>query len=156
MNPPPLHKGAGWGFSKMAVLGERKSFTRNGREGQEWGGGGGGAFIVGGTNFLKSSYIVGREVLTPTIEDPPILPTSPFQILSNLPLLPCPTVLSVLQFHWLNGWSCCIWCGILLNDNMDLLMSNLSNVVPEGPSFVFYATRCKVYWGLTHNMVFYW
>ena len=50
----------------MAVLGGRKVFTRNGREGQEWGGGGG-AFIVGGGNFLKSPYIVGREVLTPTI-----------------------------------------------------------------------------------------
>ena len=49
----------------MAVLGGRKMFTRNGREGQEWGGGG--AFIVGGRKFLKSPYIVGREVLTPTI-----------------------------------------------------------------------------------------
>ena len=56
----------------MAVLGGRKVFTRNGREGQEWGGGwfyngGMGAIIVGGRKFLKSPYIVGREVLTPTI-----------------------------------------------------------------------------------------
>ena len=48
----------------MAVLGGRKSFTRNWRDGQEWVGG---AFIVGGRKFLKSPYIVGREVLTPTI-----------------------------------------------------------------------------------------
>ena len=45
----------------------------------------------------------------------------------------------------------------LLNDKMDLLhMPSLGTGVPEGPWQVFYATRCQVYWGLTHNMAFYW
>ena len=90
-------------------------------------------------------------------------PPSFFQILSNplsLTFLQPPTstliVLSVVQFLWLNGWSYHIWCAILPNDNMDLHMSSLGTLVPEGPWSVFYATRCQVYLGLTHNVVFYW
>ena len=33
-------------------------------------------------------------------------------------LQPPLTVLYVVLFLWLNGWSCHIWCAILLNDNM--------------------------------------
>ena len=39
---------------------------------------------------------------------------------------------------------------------MDLQMSSLSTLVPEGPWCVFYLTRCQVYQGLANNMVFYW
>ena len=40
--------------------------------------------------------------------------------------------------------------GVLL----DLLMSSLGTLVPEGPWCVFYTTRHQVYWGLTHSVVF--
>ena len=95
---------------------------------------------------------------------PPILVT-PFSF-SNLvhPILPChlqpypltPTILSIVLFLWLNGWSQHIWYTVLLNDNMDLHTSNLGTLVPEGPWCVFYATRCQLYWVLTRNVVFYW
>ena len=104
-------------------------------------------------------------------ETPPILPTPPsiFQI-SPLPLHPLlhppstslspPTlttiILSLVIFLWLNGWSHHIWRAIILNANMDIHMSSLVTLVPVGPSFVFYVTRHQVYWGLTHNAVFYW
>ena len=45
---------------------------------------------------------------------------------------------------WLNGWSSYIWCVILVNDIMDLFMSSLGTLVPEGPCCVFYATRRQV------------
>ena len=67
-----------------------------------------------------------------------------------------PTVLSVVLFLWLNGCSHHIWCVILLNDNMDLHMPSLGTLVPEGTWCLFYATRRQVYWGLSHNFVFYW
>ena len=57
---------------------------------------------------------------------------------------------------WLNAWSRHIWCAILLNNNMDLHMSSLGTLVPEGSWFAFYEKRIQVYWGLTHNVVFYW
>ena len=71
------------------------------------------------------------------------------------PSIPIPAVLSVVLFLWLNGGSYHIWCAILLNDNMDLHMSILGTLVPEGPWCVFPATRRQVYWGLTHNLVYY-
>ena len=37
---------------------------------------------------------------------------------------------------------------------LDLRMLSLGNLVPEGPWCVFHATKCQVYWGLTHNVVF--
>ena len=42
--------------------------------------------------------------------------------IANLPLFQffsdtSPTALSVVLFLWLNGWTCHIWCAILLNDN---------------------------------------
>ena len=78
----------------------------------------------------------------------------------------CPTPLPCwlqpsLQFYfwcllfWLNVRSCHIWCVILLNDIMDLYMSRRGTLVPEWPCYVFYATRCQVYSGLT-NVFFCW
>ena len=119
-------------FSKMAVIGEGGEWeisTRNR-------GGGGGGFIMGDWKFLKSLDLIGRGVITSITT-------------------PAPTFLSVVLFLWLNRWSQHIWCAILLNDNIDLHMLNLETLVPEGPWCVFYATRCQVYWGLTH-VVFYW
>ena len=104
-------------------------------------------------------------------EDHTTLPTLTLFLFHILPpplnALPChlqpPTpitnVLSVSLFLWLNDWSCHIRCAILLNNiytwiNMDLYMSSLGTIVPEGPWCVFYATRCHVYWGLTHTVVF--
>ena len=98
------------------------------------------------------------------------LPTLPsFQILSkptpspHFPVASNPTltVLSVILFLWLKGWSRHIRCATLLNDNMDLHMSSLGTLVPRTrrtliPQCVFYATRRQIYWGLTHNVVFYW
>ena len=39
---------------------------------------------------------------------------------------------------------------------MDLYMSSLGTLVPKGPWCVFYVTKHHVYWGLTHNVIFYW
>ena len=89
----------------------------------------------------------------------PILPNPIFFKFCPTPPLspqnPTPTVFSVVLFLWLNGLSRHIWCAILLNDNMDLQMSRLGTLVPEGPWCVFYATRRQVYWGLEH-VVFNW
>ena len=90
------------------------------------------------------------------------LPLTLFQILltptptSLSPPNPTPTARSVVMCLWLNGWSRHNWCTILLNDDMDLYMSSLCTLVPEGPWCVFYATKRQGYWGLTHNVVFYW
>ena len=67
---------------------------------------------------------------------------------------PTPTVVSAALFLWLNGWWCHIWCAVLLNDNMDLHMSSLGTIVPEGPWCVFYATGHQIYVGLTCNVFF--
>ena len=133
----------------------------------EGGGGGGGGLVLywGYGEFLKSLYIVGSGVLAPYFMKTLLycqlrffkfcpFPPSPRTSLSP-PTLTL-TVLSVVPFLWLNGWSLHIWCAILLNDNMDLHMSGLGTLVPEGPWCVFYATRHQVYWGLTHNVIFYW
>ena len=76
--------------------------------------------------------------------------TKPF---SPLPTTFTPTALFVTLFHWLNGWFHHNWCVILLNDIMDLHMFSLGTIVPEGPCCVFYATKHRVYWCLTHNVV---
>ena len=80
-------------------------------------------------------------------------PTPPphFPVTPNLTPTPLVFLLSCFYF-------CCPVCclfAILLNDNMDLHILSLSTLVSEGPWCVFYATRCQVYGGLTHN-VFYW
>ena len=86
-------------------------------------------------------------------EDPSILSTARF---SNFVQPPYPATtnhhpiaLPVVLFYWLNRWLCQIWCAILLTDIMNLYMSSLVTLVPEGPWCVVYATRHHVYWGLT-------
>ena len=54
-----------------------------------------------------------------------------------LPLL----AIFVDLFLWLNGWSCHIWCVILLNDIMSLQMSTLGTLLLDEPCCVFYTTR---------------
>ena len=64
----------------------------------------------------------------------------------------CPFIpLMILKTKILKKTKCC-WCAVLLSI-MDLCMSSLGTLVPEGPWGVFYATRCQVYWGLTHSVV---
>ena len=86
-------------------------------------------------------FIVGRGVLIPLFyKDPPYCLPSPFSNLVQHPFL----VPSNPQAHCS---FCClvssselrhIWCGILLNDTMDLLMSSLRNFVSEGSWSGFY------------------
>ena len=97
-------------------------------------------FLLSNIVNLESWYgsIVGRGVLTPLFyEDPPILLRLLFQFLSNSstppPSLSPPTLTpiphSVVLFLWLNGWSCDIWCAILLNGIMDVPMSSLKTLM---------------------------
>ena len=106
---------------------------------------GGGGTEVLTPFFMKTPYIAYSDScfkFCPTLSSP--LP----QFLSPPPATP--RVLSVVLFLLLNGWSRHIWCAVLLNNNMDLHMSSLDNLVPEGPyCCVFYATRRRVCWGLT-------
>ena len=113
--------------------------------------------------LLNFPYILGTGVLSLLIyEDfPPILLTTTFSnFVQQLPptslssQTPTPIVFSVALFIWLNEWSDYIWCAILCNDKMDLHMSSLHTLVPKGPWCVFYATRCQVSWGLTHEICY--
>ena len=70
-----------------------------------------------------------------------------------------PTPLPISHFpvtSWFPSLSGDIWCAILLNHNMGLHMLSLVIFSPDGPWCVFHATRHQVYWGLTHNVAFYW
>ena len=113
--------------------------------------------------LLNFPYILGTGVLSLLIyEDfPPILLTTTFSnFVQPLPptslssQTPTPIVFSVALFIWLNEWSGYIWCAILCNDKMDLHMSSLHTLVPKGPWCAFYATRCQVSWGLTHEICY--
>ena len=103
---------------------------------------------------------MGNKWQRGTNEDPLCCLPALFQILPTpspsfqSPPATTPTVLSIFLFLLLNGLSYHIRCGILLNYIMDLHMSSLGILVPEGPWCVFSATRCQLYWGLTH-VVFY-
>ena len=107
--------------------------------------------------------IVDRGILTPGIlwRLPYIAyPSHLFNILSSLPPLPIlffgATNPHAVLFLFLNGWSRHILCSILLNAIMNLHVPSLGIFVPDGPWCVFYATRCQVYWGLPHEVVFCW
>ena len=79
------------------------------------------------------------------------------QIFPNPPPCPLPCQLqdpSSLLFFWLIGWSCHIWCAILLTYIMDLHMFSLGTFAPDGLWWVFYARRRQVHWALTNNVVF--
>ena len=79
------------------------------------------------------------------------------KILSNSPCLQPPTLnpkYLFLPFVSLGEWVIaphlmCYFTLIWL-DNMDLHMSSLGTLVPEGPCCVFYAIRYQVYWNLMH------
>ena len=64
--------------------------------------------------------------------------------------LPChlqpPLHCFIVLCLWLNGWSCHIWCAILLN-NMNLHMSSLGTLVPQGPTLM-----CALYNNRTHSL----
>ena len=132
--PYPYPRGMTF-FKNGSNGGEDGKFLLEMGERQEWGGGG----------FLVSLHSWQRGSNLPFYEDSPIFAFPPpsrllFQMLSNplsptslSPLTSIPTVLSVVLFLWLNGWSRHIWCIILLNDNIDLHMSSLGTLVPEGP-----------------------
>ena len=116
-------------------------------------------FFLAGNWHSRASIIVGKKGPNPYFMKTPYITYPLFQILSNLPpslSSPTPTLtaLSVVLFLWLNGWSHHIYCATLFNV-MELHMSSLGNLVPEGPWCMFYALRCQVYWSLTH-MVFCW
>ena len=89
-------------------------------------------------------------------KDPPYIAYNPLFPNSLSPSTPSPTAISVVLFLWLNGWSCYVWYAILFNNIMDKKKSRRDTLVPEWPWCVFYATSCKVYWGLTHHVVFCW
>ena len=83
-------------------------------------------------------------------EDPPTLPTSPFsKFCSTLPFPCClqspPPLLFYCLVFCLNGELHHILCAVLLNYIMDLHMSSLRTLVPEGSSCVFYVARSQVY-----------
>ena len=70
-------------------------------------------------------------------------------------LSPTPSPLFFLLFCFF-GWISDYTTFVVLFYLMDLRVSSLGTLVPEGSWFVFYATRFQVYWGLTHNVDFYW
>ena len=94
-------------------------------------------------------YIVGRGFLTPPnfkrscyFVNYPNFKSRPHPHHSDTPNYLFPLLaLFVDLFLWLNGWSCHIWCVILLNDIMSLQMSNLGTLLPDEPCCVFYTTR---------------
>ena len=102
--------------------------------------------------YFSFNFFWYQRLLLFTVKSQPQPQSQPPSLL--LPT-PNPTALSVVLFLWLIGWSCHIWCAILLNDIMDPHMSNLGTSVPEGPWCVFYVTRHQVNWGLT-NVTFCW
>ena len=91
----------------------------------------------------RTSYI-----LNPLFSN--FVPPPTYTHTSLSPPSPTLTVLSIVLFFWLNGWSRHIWCAILLYDNMHLHQSSLGTLVPEGPWCAFYATKRQV-WHMIHT-----
>ena len=102
--------------------------------------------IVGrGVLFYEDSlYCLHPTLFTNFVYLPPSLLSS----------TPTPIALSVVLFLWLNGRSHNNWCAILLNNIMDLHMSSLGALTPEGPWCIFYAIGHQFCWGLIHNVSF--
>ena len=132
-SPPLLHIGR-WDFSKMAVMGGGNGNFLKKVSSQSW--------QRGDNPFYEDYPYIAYPPLPPPFSNI-VHPTSPFTshfpVTSHFPSL-----------------SSDIWCAILLNHNMGLHMLSLSIFSPEGPWCVFHATRHQVYWGLTHNVAFYW
>ena len=127
----PLQKG-GWDFSKMAVMGGGNGNFLKKVSSQSW--------QRGDNPFYEDYlYIVYPPPPFSNFAQPTPLPISHFPVTSRFPSL-----------------SGDIWCAILLNHNMGLHMLSLVIFSPDGPWCVFHATRHQVYWGLTHNVAFYW
>ena len=132
----------------MPAIGGWKIFSRNGGKP-----GLGGWFYNRGMRNFQSLYIVCRGMLTSLFYENtlPILLNSPsFQVLPPPPTISChfqsaPPLLFLLScfFGWMGD---CATFDVLfyLIIIWILGMSSLVTLVPE------------VYWGLTHNMVFYW
>ena len=119
----------------------------------------------GGEKFVLEREGWFYDLLSLIYEDPSYITYILLFKFSNFVQLPptslspptsTPTVLSLDLFLWLNRWSHHSWCDILHNDDVDLHLSSLGTLVPKRPWHVFYATRHKVYGGLTHNVFFYW
>ena len=108
-----------------------------------------------GRGFVLPPLVLWRHSLYSVLPPPTQLPPL-FQFFPDTCLKPPPPLLFLFPcfFNW-NVWSCHIWCIILLDNIMDPHMSSVVTLVPEGPWGVFFATKCQVYWGLTHNVVFY-
>lgn len=86
--------------------------------------------------FVAREFIVGRGLLTPPFYEKPLS-----CLLFFFKFCPIP--------RWLH-WLLQIWSVTLLNNIMDIHMLSLGILIPEGPSYVFYATRDQIYWGLRH------
>ena len=139
-----------------------KIFTRNGGKP-----GMGGWFYNGGMgNFKVSlhSWQRGSNPVNLWRSPPPYIAYSPSlsRTLSNpCPPLPC-HLQSLTQLFFL--LSCFFgWMGAHITLDvlfylmiMDLNMSSIGNLVPEGPWCVLCIKARQVYWGLTSNVVFYW
>ena len=105
---------------------------------------------------LLIMIIVGRGVLPPLFyeDSPPLycLPTLPpfFEIFSIPRCLPCclePPAPLLIMLSCFFGWmGDCATFGVLFY----LMRSWMYPCRALGPWCVFYATRCQVYWGLTH------
>ena len=89
-----------------------------------------------------------------------VYPPPPFISSFSQPPLPCrrqsqTTLLFLLScfFGWMGD---CAIFDELFYLMVNLFMPNLGTLVLERPSCVFCATRCQVYWGLTHDVFFCW
>ena len=109
-------------------------------------------YSMGDGKFLKSLYIVSPNLLIlwkPLIYCLALPFSNPphphFPVNSNIHSH-CSFSCHVSLAEW---WSYHIWSAFLLTDNMDLYISSFGTLLPEGPWYVFHATRRQVYWSLT-------
>ena len=104
---------------------------------------------------MKINSSITRGVLTPLFYEDPlyclplfqILPTPSFFVASNpQPHSSLSCLVSLVEWVIVPHLMC------YFND----IMSSPDILVPEEPWCVIFATRCQVYWGLTHNVLFFW